>query len=516
MPNIADDEHSGPTNDEMDPIVSNTIPPTSYSKTRKILMIIVTIIINFTTVGIIFGDAALRPVLLKEGVYEWLCDDNDDNLDPSWKEDGTSISVLLEQLDDDVPKPLCKAQELRLVLMFSIATSLTNISALLFGVLLDRLGPRFTGSLGGILFSVACVIFGLSSRSFDGYILAYVLFALAGPSLFLSSLHLSAAFPKHSGMIMSLITGAFDASSLIFYIFQKLYFSSDKMTLRLIFLVFASVGLFCLLCHVFILPKKSFENTEYFDENQTDDEIESLLNDNERDENRTLNGWRDQDQGQDRECGEVEDQGSYDYPEKLKHMSVKRQWLSWEFLLVTFTTCVMMLRLNFFIATVDKQVRYLFSDPSDYHDIENLVSSFNILLPLGGALAVPVGSFLLDKTRSSTAFFSIICMILAFGILTMFSNSIAQYIGIIFFVVVRPLFYTASNDFCARIFGLSNFGKVSGLMTLTSGVFNFLQYPLSDFSVRVNDGNFFAANLILLSTTFVALAFPLYLRFRKL
>lgn len=55
-------------------------------------------------------------------------------------------------------------QDLRLNLMFTIATVVTNVSALPIGFLLDRVGPRRTSILGGVLFALGCFCFGLDMR----------------------------------------------------------------------------------------------------------------------------------------------------------------------------------------------------------------------------------------------------------------------------------------------------------------------------------------------------------------
>jgi len=50
----------------------------------------------------------------------------------------------------------------------------------------------------------------------------FVLFATGGPLIYISSFHLANAFPRRSGLIMGLLTGAFDVSSVTFVLFYWL------------------------------------------------------------------------------------------------------------------------------------------------------------------------------------------------------------------------------------------------------------------------------------------------------
>jgi hypothetical protein len=70
----------------------------------------------------------------------------------------------------------------------------------------------------------------------DTYILGFVFLALGGPLIFLPSFHLSNAFPAYSGLILSAVTGAFDASSLPFVFYRLAYDATGgRLTPRIFF-----------------------------------------------------------------------------------------------------------------------------------------------------------------------------------------------------------------------------------------------------------------------------------------
>lgn len=133
---------------------------------------------------------------------------------------------------------VCDGQDTKLNLMFTIAAGVTNIACLPIGYTLDRLGPKKTSILGAVLFGVGNLLFGLGYRSawMDTYVLGFIFLALGGPLVFLPSFHLSNAFPGSSGLILSAVTGAFDASSIPYVVYRAAYDrSGGALTPKLFF-----------------------------------------------------------------------------------------------------------------------------------------------------------------------------------------------------------------------------------------------------------------------------------------
>lgn len=104
---------------------------------------------------------ALKPILVLEGVYGEHCPEDPDTADNhedhipcveqvSW---GSITSV-------DKRTYNCYLQDLKLNLMFTMATVTTNVVALPVGYLMDTIGPRRTSMIGGLLFGLGCLSFG--------------------------------------------------------------------------------------------------------------------------------------------------------------------------------------------------------------------------------------------------------------------------------------------------------------------------------------------------------------------
>jgi hypothetical protein len=109
-------------------------------KAKRILQIALAVIYCLLSAGIVFGYAALKPVLVSEGVYRDSC---------TSEEELEGVRV-------------CYQQELRLNFMFTVAAVSTNVCALLVGTILDRWGPRVAGVIGSVLFGLGCAGMGFS------------------------------------------------------------------------------------------------------------------------------------------------------------------------------------------------------------------------------------------------------------------------------------------------------------------------------------------------------------------
>ena len=126
--------------------------------------------------GIVFGYAAIKPVLIQEGVYRNLC--------------------TRHELENNVR--VCFAQEIRLNLMFTAAAVATNVAALPIGAILDKFGPRVCGILGSGFLAIGAGMFALAaSREVDLYIPGYVFMALGGPFVFISRTRVPMARSSH-------------------------------------------------------------------------------------------------------------------------------------------------------------------------------------------------------------------------------------------------------------------------------------------------------------------------------
>ncbi|KAJ5782060.1 Major facilitator superfamily domain general substrate transporter [Penicillium paradoxum] len=492
------------------------------SAARRIAQVCAAVVYCFLAAGVVFGFAALKPVLIREKVYRNLC----------------------SQIERDEDVDVCYGQEIRLNLMFTIAAVVTNISALPVGTILDAFGPRVCGIIGSVCLTIGAVLFGTAKQlPFDGYIPGYLFLALGGPFVFIPSFHLSNTFPARSGLILSMLTGAFDASSALFLIFRLLNERTQGfVSTRSFFAVYLTVPLFIIAAQVFIMPPTSYKTAGELvqhAEAQVADEIHDRIDDTVTDR---TEGERQRlrrrlhrqsivshiqdllDDG----TASVMSANTVDHP--VFHTSIDAQldinntttgnngttaphlhpqpmhpiapppggiWgvlhgqsalhqlrTPW-FTLITAFTVLMMLRINYFVATLRSQYTYLLSAD----EAAQINTTFDILLPVGGLLSVPFTGTFLDIIQTRTVLFILVLSATVIGVLGCIPHSTAAYGNIILFVLYRPFYYTAVSDYAAKVFGFVTFGKVYGLIICLAGIGNFAQAGLDALTLKVWRGD---------------------------
>jgi MFS family permease len=264
----------------------------------------------------------------------------------------------------------------RLNLAFNIASVTTNVSALVVGTILDRYGPRICGfiSSGLLLLGILCMAFA-TDLPFDAYIAGHFLLALGGTFTFVPSFHLSNAFPQIQGLILALITGAFDGSAAVFLVFRLLYESTNgAFGLKQFFLVYLAVPVFIFACELRLMPAKSYETRVELDskaeeaknpandvhdsdeELGTEREIQRVRSERQDERRRTVAEIQDL-------LGTQAERNEHLKREDEKHVAsgvwgalhglpaAKQVRTPW-FTLISLLTVLQMARMNFFIATI--------------------------------------------------------------------------------------------------------------------------------------------------------------------
>lgn len=432
--------------------------------------------------------------------------------------------------------------------MFTIAAVATNICALPVGTLLDTYGPRVSGIVGSVLIAIGTSLLAVASKApFDAYIPGYLCLALGGPFVFISSFHLSNAFPSRSDLILSFLTGAFDASSALFLIFRIINEKTDgKFTVQRFFTVYLVVPVFILLAEIFLMPKASYktagelvlqaEQVIVAEINDTVDE--TLPGPNEAERQRETRRVQRHDivsniQGllEGSDATHKIDPTVFQEPfaaEETRHVgheaiqkpgvttpapdrsnkhksggvwgamhgaSALQQIQSPWFILITVFTMLQMLRINYFVATIRSQYDYLLDSPVLSRQLNEF---FDLALPVGGLVAIPLIGIVLDNASTAKVLFALITASTIIGVLGCIPGSIAfGYANVILFVAYRPFYYAAVSDYVAKVFGFQTFGKVYGLVIALAGVCNFLQTGLDALTFKAFGRNPTPANVIL-------------------
>lgn len=473
------------------------------SAAKRLAQVAITVLSCWLASGIVFGFAALKPILISEGVYRELCSDED--------------------IDDGINA--CDEQNLRLNLFFTVASITANISALPVGSILDWYGPRVCGVAGSVFLAAGSLLmaYAFLIPEFDGYMIGNIFLALGGTFVFVPSFQIANAFPRYSATIVAVITGSFDASAAIFLFYRLAYeatsgrFGPDKF-----FFYYTLVPLLLFLAQITILPGHSYHTVPQLekkmekaqdparDVHESDDELES---DGERRQVR----WKrkshrqaklrrlsellgDEDERQHKVDLEEERQIVSGVWGALHGLPAHKQMMSPWFILITLLTVVQMLRMNYFIASIRSQYEYMLGSESRAMDVNDF---FDIALPVGGVICTPFLGLLLDNSSVPQTLAFIVTLTTIIGVLNSLPFLWAAYLTVGLFVVLRPLYYSAMSDYAVKVFGFATFGRVYGTIICLSGLVNFSQYGLDALTLGTFRGNPIPINIILAGVGFL-------------
>ncbi|KAL9102350.1 MAG: hypothetical protein Q9163_002500 [Psora crenata] len=469
-----------------------TIGAFEVSKTKRVLQVSVAVTYCLFSAGVVFGYAALKPILIKEGAYRGFCYEEKGIVEGNRGESGT-----------------CYEQETRLNLMFTTAAVVTNVCALPVGALLDKYGPRISGIIGSMLLAIGALLMAFASQiSFDAYIPGYIFLALGGAFIFISSFQLSNTFPQNSGLILALLTGAFDSSSAIFLFYRLIYSASgDTFAPKRFFLAYLVVPIFILVAQIFIMPGNSYKTVGEITTQAEIAEASSYLGDRGDDlpsrqqrydrrgsvvdEMTSLLG-EDPNKPQERKEKRKQRSGVWGAPHgRSAYEQIKTPW----FILIALFTIIQMMRINYFLATVRAQYEYLLNN---FRLAETVNHVFDVALPLGGVLSIPFIGLILDNTSTTFCLGLLVIIATLIGILGILPYLWAAYANIVLFVLYRPLYYTAVSDYAAKVFGFHTFGKVYGLIICLAGLLNFTQSALAAATHKLFHRNPVPINIVLL------------------
>lgn len=403
--------------------------------------------------------------------------------------------------------------------MFTTAAVATNVVALPVGTILDKYGPRVSGIIGSILLAIGAVLLAFAMQlPFDAYIPGYLFLALGGPFVFIPSFQLSNTFPQHSGLILALLTGAFDSSSAIFLIYRLIYSAShENFTPQKFFLIYLIVPIFIFLVQIFIMPAKSYKTVGELITQAESATAEDDLNDygtEDTTQRRQLQEVRRQRResvvsemtsllgksGTKQQRAEETKQNISGVWGALHGRSALEQIRTPWFILITVFTVLQMTRINYFVATIRTQYEYLLDN---YSQAELVNHVFDVALPVGGILSIPFIGLVLDNFSTTFVLALLVTVATVIGVLGVLPYLWAAFANIALFVLYRPLYYTAVSDYAAKVFGFHTFGKVYGLIILTAGLLNLSQAGLDALTHKVFHRDPLPVNLALLVAVLV-------------
>ncbi|CEL59813.1 Protein FMP42 OS=Saccharomyces cerevisiae (strain ATCC 204508 / S288c) GN=FMP42 PE=1 SV=1 [Rhizoctonia solani AG-1 IB] len=386
------------------------------SSRLRLFQVLLVIFINLFATGTIFGFAALKPALIRKGVYSWLCSHNESDSAGS-----------------------CNEQELRLNNMFVISVALTNMISLPAGSVLDWVGPTKTSIMGATLFGIGCLAFGSGYTQWpivlDGYYIGFFLLAIGSPLIFLSSFHISNVFPARSGLILSLIMAGFNASSMAFVLFDWLDKKTGNLSIQAWFWCYALIPALFIVLQSLAGPPTAYQKQIISRESQLAATVASIP---------TYGAVStDPPSSEDSVNPYLKD----NFIGIMSGRHFLEQLFSRHFGLLLFFFSVYADRVNWEIQTISEQLAFYLTDESA---ALRTASFFSVLLPVGGIIGIPLFGWLLDHRTTFDASAVILIVGVLCGVLGMTSMVATQMASISLFVVLRPLLYIFVGDYCGK------------------------------------------------------------------
>lgn len=454
------------------------------SQPLRTLQIVTALIYSLLSVGICFGFAALKPILIASGVYLDRCSSQD--LDPD----------LFVQVMQGSEVARCIEQEIALNQMFTWAAVGTNVSAFPIGLILDRFGARTASMIGTVLMLIGSLGLSLASEKLDIYVPAYTVLAMAGSFLLLASFSLASLVPSRAGLIVSGMTGAFDASSGLFLIYRLVFAKTGgHPSVKHFFGTYCVVPVVIFVVQAWYMPRQTIESAK-----STQLEHHSAEDGHEASETTRLLSAT--------EAGKtVPDPVDGVMHEANYTTGLTSGW----FLGPALVMIASLIRVNFYIATVHAQLIFFIGSK----DAQQVKDAFDVLLPVGGLIAIPLIGWIIDSYTTSTVYLLTLLLSLTSGLLSFVSNKYVQMLHVLSFVLLRPWIYSILPGTVTKLFGNERFGAFYGLIMAIAGLVNLLAHDLEVMTYDKFGGSFVPVNAGLVSVSVTMLAATvLYMKYK--
>lgn len=407
---------------------------------------------------------------------------------------------------------------------FSLASTTANVSALPIGAMLDRYGPKLCFLFGSLCLAAGSILMSLAFQidEFDGYTLGNFFLALGGSAIFLPSFQIANAFPKYAGTIVATVTGAFDASAAVFLFYRLAYEATDgTFKPQTFFLVYLVVPIAIAIAQLTFLPSESYKTVPQLemkieragdvmrdvhdsDEELPEEEVWRVRKGRSIQRKRRLKKL-------DRLVGSPDARKRLEEKEEhrqeasgvwgaLHNKSAHEQMLSPWFYLLALLTVLQMVRMNYFIATIREQYDYMLGSSEQGTKVNEF---FDWALPIGGVISTPFLGAMLDNISTQGVLFILTVIITIIGIVGSIPALWAGYVNVIFFVLLRPLYYSAMSDYAAKVFGFATFGRVYGTIICFSGLVNLCQTGIDALTKGQFNGNPIPVNVCLAVLGFI-------------
>ncbi|KAA3671318.1 MFS transporter, LAT3 family, solute carrier family 43, member 3, partial [Paragonimus westermani] len=424
--------------------------------------------------GVHYGYNALLPALKELGVFSSYCRGND-----------------------------CSGQDKMFSYAFIVSVIVQMCLIPLAGFLMDKVGLRINKLVSVSVVSIGLFMFAFTNSS-TGPILfvAMALVSYASLASLICNHQISSQFPRARGVVIALISGAYDSSTAVFFIFAQTY---PKISLQTSFIILA-VGtlIFGVIMALFFLTQYS-EDMTYCDRKSRDDEVEVLEVDGgiiSQSEKEALSS--------DGETQDIDAQVTQILDKKYPNL--KSCFRSWPFFFVAFWFALGLLRFSYFFSQLSKQLEVAFPGQRDIVDNLLRISS---AISMCGFLVAPISGTIMELSKRAyqkqmklrlanrsgypvnenelywthlramapaTTIMSTAALILS-SVLFVQQQQFVFYVAFVCHMFLRSLLFSTTATMVIIAFPVRNYGIVYGVANFIAGVMSTIQYGLLEMPV---------------------------------
>lgn len=486
------------------------------------VVIVVAILTNFLAGGFVFGFSSLVAILRVSGVYTKLCE----NGEGAWAANATAMaaaspspssipgSAMLSATTDS-----CPARELALGRIFLFGSVAAIGMTLPHGLIMDRFGPKITGGVSFLLFTIGLLLFAFSSDAFDGRGAGFALLGAGAPGFIMSTFHVAALTPERTGLAMAAINGAYDSSSIVLQIFLAIFLSQERvlgnreasrLLLRNLCLVYGGAVLLPLaVAYGAVMPRNRIEPARLVAEERKSAKKGGAK----------ASGSMVQLEGrvhvEDTETGGA---GGSERVQLEGKGIVLHELFSMRWVLFTLWFCSNLLRFSYYLSSIGPALAAIEKAQTgsqvggDESRVVEYLTIFGSILPLG-ALCVPFVGVFIDRVSTHDSILAVIFVSLLHSALSFVNVLEAQIATFFLFTLFRSIFFGVATTFAVKLFPPAALGRIYGFTTLVAAGISTLQYPLLDLGLEMDTG-FLVSNVLVCIMT-IACGMPLYFFMRK-